>query len=85
MSIYNSFRLVWRPGAPQLVERVHIYRKGVHLAVRHCLWRVYVVVEFGESMSEFPHRFIGGVKDVRPVLVDVDAFDLAGVAVSADV
>ncbi len=62
-----------------------MYRKGVHLALRHCLWRVYVVVEFGESMSEFPHRFIVGVKDVRPVLVNVYAFDLFGVAVSADV
>lgn len=62
-----------------------MYRKGVHLALRHCLRRVYAVVEFGESMGEFPHRFIVSVKDLRPVLVDVDAFVLFGVAVSADV
>ena len=41
------------------------------------------VVERHQAVHEVPHRLVGRVEDVRPVLVDVDAAHLLRVASAA--
>ena len=46
---------------------------------------VDIVVELRELVHVFPYALVGGVEDVRTVLVHVDAVDLLGVDVARDV
>lgn len=46
--------------------------------------RIDVVVELRELVHVIPDAFVGGVENMRSVLVNVDAIDLARVHVAGD-
>ena len=71
--------------APHLVEGVHVEGQVVALAAIFCHGHVGEAVEGHERIHEIPHLLAGGVEDVRPVFVHVDAVLFFTIEVAAQV
>jgi len=70
--------------APHLVEGVHVEGQIVELALVVGHRAVGVAVELYEGVDIVPDLLVGGVEDVRTVLVDIDALDVLAIDVAAD-
>lgn len=62
------------PHAPHLIERVHVKRQVIKLppVTRH--GGIGIAVKLHDRVHEIPYRLVRGMEDMRPVLMDVDAF-----------
>ena len=67
------------------VERVHVERHGVQLAlvIRH--WGICEAVEDSKGLQVVPHCLIVRMENVGAVLVKIDVLHFLGIDISSDV
>ena len=70
--------------APHLVEGVHVERQVVALTFIFGHGAVGVAVEGDEGIDKVPHLLVGGVEDMRPILVNIDAVALLAIDIAAE-
>lgn len=76
--------LGWSAHAPQLIERVHVEGQVVDPAVGSGSHRaVGVAIEWHNGVNEIPHRLVGRVEDVRPILVYIYALNFLAIHIAA--
>lgn len=71
--------------APHLVEGVHVEGQVVEFAFVVGHRGVGVAIELDDGVHKVPHLPVGGVEDMGTVLVDVNAFDVLAIDVTAEV
>ena len=69
--------------SPHLVKCIHVEWQIVKFSLVVGNGTVCVAVEFHDGIHEVPHQLVAGMEDVRSVLVDIDAFDVFAIDVSA--
>ena len=71
----------------ELVDGAEVDGQRIDLAVMRGIYAVHVVGEAGETVHVLPHTLVGGVEQVRAILVDLCAGLLIHIAVcvAADV
>jgi hypothetical protein len=67
------------------VKSVHVERQVVQLAMKIGNRRVGVPVEGNYGIDKVPHRFVGGVENMRTVFVDMNTFNGLTIDIPAQV
>ena len=86
-NLFPDFRLSFRRSAhsPQLMESIHIKGKIVKLVLIDSNGRIHKMVKFCKLIHIIPHGFIGCVKNMGAIFVNLDPLNLFCINISANV
>ena len=79
-----GFRLFWSLHTPHLIESVHIEGQIIEFAFVVGHRRVCVTIELHKTIHEVPDLLVAGVKDMRTILMHINALHILRIDISTD-